>query len=823
MLKRAWAQLRCYPRRLVAVCLAVVLGVGFTAATVAFTATYSASRAVDVGAASLRADVMIPTGQGPAETARTVSAVPGVRHAEPLFDGSVEFSSAKSKGSWSVTVVSTDPGLRWFGVREGHWPAAGEILIDDSAAEQDNLAVGSQVDLTGWNSGGDDARVTVPVVVSGITDTRSSVSGGAGGLFAAPTLLQKLGVTQYGSVAVAAQPDITPEVLRDRVSAALGGDVEVRTGVADAAFKSATVAGRQDMLGVVLLAFAVIALVVSAIVIGNTFTILLTQRRRELALLRCVGASARQLRQEVLLEGAALGVIGSVAGIGIGIGIAAVAAGVTDLDHGGLRINLPMLSAVFAVGVLVTVLSAAWPAAKATSVPPLAALRPASGAITTDELRAAGRLRTVLGVLVTLAGAGALGLGAKSGSLMMALAGGAVSAVGVLLLTRSVLPVVLRVLTPLAGTAGTPGRIAAGNVRRNPGRSAGTSAALLVGVALIVTLQVGAASARATLTDQLADRFPVDVAVTDTTGKPLPGSVIDTVAGTGVEPQTVAGAMATLSVSTPEGATSVLVQAPSAAALAAARGGSALNEDTVLVPPWWTDAGMAIGSRLTLTVGGRSMPFTVAAGHLTDTGGTSTVMVSAAALQQLAPNARTVAVWAMLPENADAGAITSALQVATADQQNVQLTGSAEQRASTDDELSTVLILATGMLAVAVLIAVVGIGNTLGLSVLERTGESALLRALGLQRRQLRGMIAIEALLLAAVGAVVGIALGIGYGIAGAKAAVGEADRAASIAIPWGQISVVLALALVAGLVASVLPARRAAAVQPAAALAEQL
>ncbi len=393
-----------------------------------------------------------------------------------------------------------------------------------------------------------------------------------------------------------AQPGITPEVLRDRVSAVLCGDTQVRTGAEDTAVRAATLGGRQDMLGIVLLTFAVIALVVSAIVIGNTFTILLTQRRRELALLRCVGASARQLRRRVLLEGAALGVIGSAAGLGTGIGIAVVASGVTDLDHGGLRFNLPTLSLVFGVGVLLTVLSAAWPAAKATGVPPLAALRPASGAIDEMEVRAAGRLRTVLGALVTVIGAGALGMGARNGSLMMALAGGAVSAVGVLMLARSALPAVLGVLTPLAGTVGTPGRIAAGNVRRNPGRSAGTSAALLVGVALIVTLQVGAASARATLNDQLVNRFPVDVAVTNVQGDPLPRSVIDAVASAGLTPTPVAGAMAKPSVPSPDGTTSTLLRAPSAAAMATARGGTVgLTDSTVLVPrggptPGWPSA-----------------------------------------------------------------------------------------------------------------------------------------------------------------------------------------------------------------------------------------
>jgi putative ABC transport system permease protein len=303
----------------------------------------------------------------------------------------------------------------------------------------------------------------------------------------------------------------------------------------------------------------------------------------------------------------------------------------------------------------------------------------------------------------------------------------------------------------------------------------------------------------------------------------LPAGTIDDVRAAGVDPQLVVGAAGTLNVRTPTGSSEVLLLAPSAGALTVAHDRPALTDDTMIVPPWWTEpaGALSVGSTVTVTVAGRSARFTVSAGHLADAGGSATVIVSQRALHRLAPRAATVALWAALPATADAGAVTAALQRATASQPDVEVTGSAQERASTAATLGTLVTLATALLAVAVLIAIVGIGNTLGLSVLERTRESALLRTLGLQRRQLRQMVAVEAVLLAAVGAVAGIVLGVGYGIAGSLATVGSAGRAAVIALPWGQIALVLAVALVAGLVAAVLPAAKAARVVPAAALAE--
>lgn len=815
MLSRALAQIRCYPRRLVALTLAIVLGVGFTAAAVVFSGTVEASLAADVGAQSLKADVIASENDHLAAAFKTVASTAGVRHAEILYSGSTRFSSAKSKGSMQLDMIPSDPALRWYGIAAGRWPnGAHEILIDAATAKRDNLAIGNAVKLSGW-----DGDTSAAVTVTGIADTgSSSLSGGGDQLYANAGLFNTLQLDSYGEIAVLGKPGVTPDALRDNLSAALGPDVNVATGAQDAAAKAKTDTG----FGVVLIGFAVIAMVVAAIVIANTFTILLTQRRRELAVLRCVGASGRQIRDEVLLEGAVLGVAGSAVGIGVGIGVAALAASITDLDRGGMRLDLPMLLGVFGVGVLVTTLAAALPAARAARVAPLAALRPAAGAVDEAELSTSSRLRWLVGGLLTLVGAAALLYGANTASLMIALVGGAVSAIGVLMLTRSVLPLVIGGLALLARSGGAPAAMAAANVRRNPGRSAGTSAALLVGVGLIVTLQVGAASARATMDGLLAERYPVDVGIADVSGKPLPRSVIDAAAAAGLDPAPVAGAMATLGVPSPDGTKQTLVLAPSAKALTDARGGAGgLTDAAVIVPKWWTDQGVPAGSTLTITIDGKSKAFTVTPGHLADAGGSSSVVISSAALAALSPTAGTVATWAMLPAAADAGAVNSALQQATASHSSIQVTGTAEERASTDGTLSTMLTLATALLAVAVVIAVVGIGNTLGLSVLERTRESALLRALGLQRRQLRGMVAVEALLLAAVGAIVGIALGVGYGVAGARAAVGEAGRSAVIELPWGQIGVVLALSLTAGLLASVLPARRAARVQPAAALAE--
>lgn len=819
MWTRVLAQLRHHPRRLVGVALAIVIGVGFSAACVVFSSIVSASQAATIGAQAARADLVVDGGPlSPGEIVAAVSGTAGVLVAEPQYSGGVGFSSPAAKGGAAVDRVPDTAALRWFALESGAWPGPDQLVVDAGTAERNGLAVGTPVRI---DAGDGTATATVSGIVAG-SDT--DLGGGTDRFYLAPALMQQLELTDSGSVAVLVQPGADVAAVQATLARALPTGTDVVTGQQRAEQQVRALTDGVDVLQLVLIGFAVIALTVAAIVIANTFTILLAGRRQEIALLRCVGASARQARREILVESLTLGAVGSLAGLGLGMGVAAATGGITGLDAGGVRIPVGWMAAVFVVGVLVTVLAATLPAYRATRIAPLAALRPVAD--TDPEGTAAQRFRIVAGLLLTVVGGAALAHGAAGGGFMTAMAGGAVSAVGVLLLTRVVLPQVLRLLTPLARIAGVPGTMAARNARRHPARSAGTSAALLVGVALIVTLQVGAASATATLDAELDGRFPVDVVVTDERADPLPDSVIQAALRTGLDPSPVSGAAVTTSPEVPGGGSTgdgtVVAIAPSDAALAGGHGGRPqLDDRTVMVPTWWTGNGVAEGSTLTLRSGSRAVELTVVGGHLADVGAVDTVVVSPDVLGVLDPAAAIIGFWAPLPTDADAVEVTAALQRATADLSTVRVAGSVEERGSTQDALGTIVTLATALLAVAVLIAVLGIGNTLGLSVLERARETALMRALGVRRGQLRSMVAVEALLLAAVGAVVGVVLGGLYGVAGAMAAVGETDRGAVIAIPWAQVGQVVGLALVAGLVASVLPARRAAAIAPAAALAQ--
>ena len=253
------------------------------------------------------------------------------------------------------------------------------------------------------------------------------------------------------------------------------------------------------------------------------------------------------------------------------------------------------------------------------------------------------------------------------------------------------------------------------------------------------------------------------------------------------------------------------------------RGGTDLfADDTLLVPSWWTGpGGLQVGQSITVHVGDRSATFVVAVGAAADAGpNSSAAIITATALARLAPQAPELATWAGLTPDADPSAVNSALNELIAPYAQVDLTGTAGERAATAKALGTLVTLATGMLAVAVVIAILGIGNTVALSVVERRRESALLRTLGLSRRGLLRSLLLEAALVAAVGGVAGAVLGIGYGWAGTAAALGPGRGGAVLVVPWGTVAAVLAVVTLAGVTAAVVPARLASRLAPAAALA---
>lgn len=835
----AWNQLAAYPARMVAVVLAIVLGVGFVAATLVFGATYRAGLGAELSARYVPTDVVVGAeySDAPADLLAQVRAVPGVDSAEALTTVWTEFSSESARGMLRLDVIPGDERLHWFGLADGAWPVSTqEILIDAATAASTGLQLGSAVTVTG--DAGDTGRT---VTVAGIADTQASAfSGAQNQAFVTRQLLDELAAGGgYGPIVVIADDGIAAQQLRDDITAALPAEVPVVTSAQQIADNLADITGGAMVLTIVLLGFAITAVVASGIVIANTFTILLTQRRRHIALTRCIGGSRGQVRREVLAEASLIGAVGSVIGIAVGIGTAALGARLAGLDAAGPVIPVVQVVLVGLGGIAFTAVAAYVPASRAMRISPLAALRPVAD---TAEQRRLSRLRLAVAGSLTAAGALLMGWAVGLPSLLVAMAGGAVSACGILLLTGTFLPAVLRVVGRLGGAVGPPGRLAAANASRNPARAAATTAALMLGVGLIVTLQVGASSAEASLDRSYAGRFPVDVAISSS-GPPVSDAVVTAIAAIdGIDTSGVLRGAVVVGVAPPGDAGSsgagrdsstgadpvaafgrglaiLGVTDDAAASLVAVP--AELRDDTIILPGYLLlSSGLAEGDRITVTTAAGSAEFVVAAGVLASAGGEA-MITTAAGLARLAPGAPVLAVWAGLDGDADLRSVTAAINQLIAAEPDLSLGGSAPERAAVSSALGTIITLATALLAVAVIIAIVGIGNTLGLSVIERTRESALLRALGLHRRQLRLMLAVEAALLAAVGAAVGVLAGIGYGWLGAASAFGEAGEAVVLDVPWAELGLVLLLAVIAALMASVLPARRAAAATPTQALAD--
>ncbi|WP_162786899.1 FtsX-like permease family protein [Janibacter anophelis] len=366
-----------------------------------------------------------------------------------------------------------------------------------------------------------------------------------------------------------------------------------------------------------------------------------------------------------------------------------------------------------------------------------------------------------------------------------------------------------------AAPFGPTGRLAVDNAVRNPARAAATTSALLVGVTLVTMTAVGGATARTAVTDFIDGQYPVDVVVQ---GWSIPDATVDAVARldgvrattrlTGTDVTTTDGIDATVAATGDDLAR--VLRDPGAL--------PDVTDGSVVVPEDGAEAaGLSTGDRLVLQGPDGRVPLTVEVGTALG----ETWLVTGPALAGLDEAPRTRSVLVRLGDDVDTAATVDAVKEVAAGVDGAQVSGAAPIREANMQVLDIALAVVLALLAISVLIALVGIANTLSLSVIERTRESALLRALGLTRGQLRGMLAIESVLLALVGVVLGSVLGVAYGLAGVRALFG-AHMAVAPTLPWGQLAAVALVAVVAGLVASVLPARRAARVSPAQALAAE-
>ncbi len=799
------ASLRTHTRRYGAALLAVVVGVVLVVVTAAL------SSAVRDG---LTAGL-----EEPYDGADAVLDRPATDDAVRLLEAAPEQGADAWLIGWTLqqvshdgAVVATDadigqvpdrPGRRWQELVSGRFPAtSGEALVDANAAKADDIALGDRLRIgTGPNA--------LDVTVVGLADSPSTFSI-ASVYVLWPDLSRWQGQLYASSVAWAGGDGFGParEAIRDVVPGA--EPVTVDAFVQDV---QAEVNNGVDVIAIIALLFAAVALLVAVLVINNTFAILFAQRSRDFALLRCVGATRRQVVRSVRAESLALGVaaavVGTAAGLAAGHGLVALVndrwpeARLGDADVGASWL---LVAAVLAVGVP---LVAAWlPTHRVVQVSPLAALRP------DDSTRlgtTTGRTRVALGVLLVLAGSAAFVVAVGSAVPAALMAGGTATFLGVVLLGPVIVPALVRAITRVAGRAmGPAGRLAAGNAVRNPRRTAATTASLLVGVTLTTAVLTGLASSRTALAAEMDQQHPIDIALTGVA--PLPAGVADRAAAVegvaGVA--TVPGAPATVA------GEELPLLAPGEAGKEVLHGAlPRLRPREVLVPWDLLGEGIEEGERVEVVVGDRRLLLRVRAGE----GWGEAAVVRPTTLARLAPDAGAQAVWVRADRDADPEDLAGSME-AIAGPLDAGFENGLARRAYVDLQLDVLGGGVVGLLAIAVLIALVGIANTLGLSVLERGREHALLRALGLTRRQVRRMLATEAVLLAVVATTLGTALGVTFAWLGVQSLVEPVVSGAGLVLPWAQLGLVVALAAAAGLLAAVLPARRAARTAPAAGLA---
>lgn len=780
-MRTVWlGSLRAHTRRYVSAVVAVVIGVAFVVVTAALASSTRTGLARGIDAPYRHASAVV---EGPAvDTARALvdghDAFPVGWAVQPVRAGDRLLSS-----DLDVGIVATDPAWQWQRLTAGRFPTGpGEAIADTNAAKGKHVRVGDRLRI-----GTGDQRVDVEVV----------------GLADSPT-----------PIAQAAVYVTWPDVLTwgDHVYLASIGIAGDARGIADARPVAAYLQDVQtdldhqvDVVAVVLLLFAAIALFVSVLVIANTFSILFAQRMRDFALLRCLGATRRQVVRSVRLEALVIGALsasaGLVAGIGLGHAVVALVRALSDnAPLGPVDIGLGWMVGAVLVGLLVTLVASWLPTRRVVRVSPMAALRPQEDV---DLRSGAGRLRLGFGVLTILAGVAVLGAAVQAQEVLLMLAGGAATFTGVLLLGPVLVPALIRGAGALLSrAAGAETRLASANAVRNPRRTAATTASLLVGVTLTTAVLTGMATARGAVEESLDTDHPVDVALTSTT--PLPGDVVARAAAVPGVRRAVAldGVRARI-----EGRRVPVLAMPGAAVLRSRDGLS--DPGRIVLPPSVADG---LPDTVTVTVGSRSTRLDV----VIRSGVGAAALVAPDVLASLTADPAPYAVWVRATDDADPDDLGGDLGALAPD---ADLENGLSDRAWVDLQLDVFTGAVVGLLAISVLIALVGIANTLGLSVLERSREHALLRALGLTRRQLRRMLAAEAVLLSVVATLLGTAIGVAFAWVAGRAVVAKAFDDVPLVLPVGQLGLVVVVAGGAGLLSCLLPARRATKVSPAAGL----
>ncbi|MGW1553443.1 ABC transporter permease [Streptomyces sp. NPDC002346] len=833
------SSLRAHKRRFAGTFTAVLLGVSFLAGTLVMGDTLragfdtmfaNAAGGTDAVVRSTNVVTVSGEGQGtrqPVSTTlmKTIEQTPGVAAAAPDIQGAGQLIGADGKpigGQGPPTVAGNwiqDPKLNPYQLAEGRAPSrSGEVVINRGTADRGGLKIGDTTVLRTP----DPVRVTVVGLATfgGEDGMGQATYTGMTQADAEKYLTPKPG--EASSIQVRAGPGTSQQELVDALTPVLPADTEAITGQASAAENQSMISGAfLSLFTTLLLVFSGIVLLVATFSIHNTFAIVVAQRTRENALLRALGASRRQVLGSTLVEATAVGVLASAAGLAGGIGIAAglqalfPAVGFPFPD-GALVISGISLLLPLAVGVLVCLGSALLPAVHAGRTAPLAALRE-----TAVDDSAASRTRAVTGVLLLLAALGAILIGVLAHPSVWPSAAGAILALAAfVVLGPAASTYAVRILgAPLDRLRGVTGALARRNALRSPKRTAATATALMIGVAVVSLFTVFGASLKATMNQTVDRSFAGDVAISapvfgaggsglSPALAPAVGRLpeVSTAVGLGKGVAEVNGAGRALTVTDPAALARVFDLGPVSGSM------NALGPNGIAVSgAEAAERGLHTGSTVRLTfTDGKQQTFTVRAVYdRSELAGTYVITRQAWAPHRAQDSDRLIAVSFKDGVSTADGKAAVEKTAAAYGSPDVQTRG--EYARSSAGSIDMMLTLVYALLALAVLIALLGIANTLTLAIHERTRELGLLRAVGQTRSQLRTMVRWESVLVAAFGTAGGLLLGGFLGWVLVKASEGAGDTPFAFALPPTRLLVVALVGITAGALAGWRPARRAA------------
>ncbi|WP_055713375.1 ABC transporter permease [Streptomyces torulosus] len=834
MFRTALRNVLAHKARLLMTVLAVMLGVAFVSGTLVFTNTISEAYQKSSAKGFDQVDVAVQQAYRPdegdriaeqpkltPELLRKIGKVPGAESATGVVTG---FTALADKDGKLIGGGFQSQGGNYWGehdprypIEEGRAPRGpNEIAIDAKTAERAGYKVGDTVRLSV------DGPVLSPTV-SGVfrTDDGNVAAGGSLTLFDTATA-QKLfhSPGAYDEITVTAAPGTSQDRLRSAIDKAVPKDVATTiTGEELASQQATQIAASMSGLKNGLLVFAGIALFVGTFIIANTFTMLVAQRTKELALLRAVGASRRQVTRTVLIEAFVVGTVAAVAGLAVGVGIgAAMRVLISTLGEtvpdGPLVVSPGTVATALLVGVLITMLAAWLPGRRAAKIPPVAAMSSVHAKATTRSLV----VRNTIGALFSGAGIAtvlyATTLEGSDGQAPMGI-GAVLLIIGVFVLTPLLSRPMIAAAAPVLRVFGISGKLARQNSVRNPRRTAATASALMIGLTLITGMTVMAGSLQTAIGKMAADSIKADYVVSMASGSYLSPEVEKKLGGT--EGVTAVSPLRNAE-SRIDGQTEYVTGVNGGAIGELTKfavddgdfkvGGSevVVDAETARRNGWKAGtsftAGFEGGERQKLTVAGVYEANELIRGILLD---------NRTLERRLPADTRPADMMVMVKMSSGASdAAKDRLAKTLGDNPAIKIQDGDDLSADIAQMFTLMLNLLYGLLAMAVIVAVLGVINTLAMSVFERSQEIGMLRAIGLDRRNIKRMVRLESLVISLFGGVLGIGLGVFFGWAAGEL-VASRMPTYELVLPWARMGLFLLLAGTVGVLAAMWPARRAA------------